>query len=69
VANGWATRAAVRQFKHTANSPGAIGHEARHGVDTGQPPPTPMSLGDAKALVNGIAQRWLRTMARSLCAS
>ena len=61
VTNGWGTRAALRQFKHTANSPGAIGHEARHGVDTGQPPPNAMSLPYAKNLVSSIVQKWLRT--------
>lgn len=61
VKTGWATRASLRQFKHTANSPGAIGHEARHGVDPGQPPVSPMSLPEAKSFVRGIMQKWLRS--------
>lgn len=57
---GWATKKAMRLFKHTANSPGTLGTEARHGKETTIPPPNPMSLMEAKSLIVGIVQSWLR---------
>jgi len=58
-ANGWATTTAMRLFKHTSGSPGAVGKEARHGAESTMPPPKPMSLPEAKSLVLGIVQSWL----------
>lgn len=56
---GWATKTAMERFKHTANSPGAVGLEARHGVETTDPPKKPMAISEAKALVNFIVHSWL----------
>lgn len=58
--NGWATTALMRQFKHTANSPGALGINARHGAETTQPPPKPMTISEARTLVTSIVHIWLR---------
>lgn len=58
---GWATRRAMRLFQQTANSPGAIGTEARHGAEQTTPPSKPMTLGEAKSLVFTIVQAWLRS--------
>ncbi len=33
VSNGWAKKTDIKLFKHTSNSPGAIGDEARHGKE------------------------------------
>lgn len=63
VGNGWATRSSMRLFKQTANSPGAIGDEARHSVESTQPPPNPMSLSEARALVSAITHAWIRSKA------
>jgi len=60
---GWATSKAMRLFKHTANSPGIIGTEARHGAEQTTPPSKPMTLGEAKSLVFTIVQAWLRSKA------
>ncbi|NJD78871.1 MAG: hypothetical protein FIB08_17550 [Candidatus Methanoperedens sp.] len=58
INKGWATENAIRRFKHTANSPGAIGDEARHGNQT-PPPKDPMALSEAKSLVETILRNWL----------
>ncbi len=60
VKKGWATRKAIERFKHTANSPGAIGDESRHGKQTSKPPKDPMTLSEAKSLVETILHNWLR---------
>lgn len=59
--NGWASKAVLRNFKHTANSPGAVGHQARHGVDESQPPQKAMPLRAATALIHEIVKHWLKT--------
>ncbi len=59
-ANGWATKKAVGLFTHTANSPGAIGSAARHGAQQTRPPAKPMPLPEARSLILGIVQAWLR---------
>jgi hypothetical protein len=56
---GWATKTALRGFKHTANSPGAVGDSARHGTENTQPPARPMDLAEARSLINFIVHNWL----------
>lgn len=58
---GWATETAIRLFKHTANSVGAIGDQARHGKERMQPPPKPMTFSEAKSLIEAILHNWLRS--------
>jgi hypothetical protein len=58
---GWATKASIRRFKHTANSPGAVGDASRHGKESTTSPPHPMDLGEARALVEVILHNWLRS--------
>ena len=58
---GWATETAIRRFKHTGNSVGAIGDEARHGIETTQPPKNPMTFSEAKSLIETIVHNWLRS--------
>jgi hypothetical protein len=60
---GWATKAIIRLFKHTSNHPAAAGMEARHGVMPTEPPRKPMSLPEAKTLILGLTQAWLRSKA------
>src|SRR5712692_5549120 len=50
ASNGWGTNASMKLFKHTANSPGALGLDARHGAETTQPPPKPMTISEARTL-------------------
>lgn len=61
INKGWATEEPIRRFKHTANSPAAIGDEARHGKNTIPPPRDPMALSEAKPLVETILRNWLRS--------
>ncbi|HTS51949.1 MAG TPA: hypothetical protein VMH26_01635 [Burkholderiales bacterium] len=61
VGLGWATNGELRRFKHTANSPGAVGDQARHGSESTLPPKDPMSLADARLLVEQLLRRWLES--------
>jgi hypothetical protein len=58
--HGWATKTAMDRFRHTANSPTAIGREARHGSERSTPPPNPVSIREARLLVETIVGGWLR---------
>jgi len=60
ASTGWATKPRIRLFKHTANSPGAIGDDARHGKESSQPPPQPMHLHEARNLVESLISPWLK---------
>ncbi|HHX68456.1 MAG TPA: hypothetical protein GX708_10445 [Gallicola sp.] len=60
VQRGWATQKSIKRFKHTANSPGAIGDDSRHGKEYTKPPKNPMSLNEAHTLVEFIFHNWLR---------
>lgn len=60
AARGWITKAKIRLFKHTANSVAASGDEARHGHEDSSPPPLPMDLSEARALLSVVLQSWLR---------
>jgi hypothetical protein len=60
VEKGWASRDSMRLFKRTANSPGALGLQARHGVERTQPPSKPMLLSEAQSLVVSVIHAWLR---------
>jgi hypothetical protein len=59
VANGWASKRDIRRFKHTANSVAAAGDQARHGRETGTRPAKPLTLSEARALVDALLQAWL----------
>jgi hypothetical protein len=59
INKGWATEKAIKHFKYTANSPAAIGDEARHGKNTIPPLKDPMALSEAKALIETIFRNWL----------
>lgn len=59
VDRGWATKNKIKLFKHTANSPGAIGDKARHGRETTNPPPKPMTLLEASALIKRLIMNWI----------
>ncbi|MBF0229502.1 MAG: hypothetical protein HQK63_07920 [Desulfamplus sp.] len=61
VSNGWAVKSKVKLFKHTSNSPGAIGDGARHGKESSQPPQQPMHLHEARNLVESLISSWLKS--------
>lgn len=60
---GWVTKSGIKRFKHTANSPGAIGDKARHGARHGKdiPPKSPMTFSEAKSLIETILHNWIRS--------
>jgi len=59
-AKGWASKAALKSFKHTANCPKTIGLESRHGAPKHQPPTKPMSISEARTLWKFIVHAWLQ---------
>lgn len=64
VDKGWATKKALKRFKHTANSPTTIGDDSRHGKDTTQPPKNPMELSEAKSIIKTLIHNWLNLKRR-----
>lgn len=56
---GWCTKAELKRFKLTANSPEALGVNARHAVKTIPAPPDPMSLASAEFLIRRLMSGWL----------
>lgn len=60
ASSGWATKPSMKLFKYTANSPGALGLDARHGAESTQAPSMPMTIAEARSLVNSIVHAWLR---------
>jgi hypothetical protein len=59
AAAGWANNAQLDRFRRTANSVAAAGDQARHGVEQTQPPPSPMPLNEARALIDHLLRSWL----------
>ena len=62
VKNKWISKDEKRLLKQTANSPMAIGNEARHGKQSGKPPPEPMSLNMAQILVKKIVSYYCESL-------
>jgi hypothetical protein len=60
ASNGWAAKDSMSLFKHTANSPRAVGLESRHGASSNQPPARPMTISEARSLIVSIVHAWLR---------
>ena len=59
LTNRWASDANIRLFKHTANSVAATGDQARHGKETSTPPAKPLTLSEARTLVDALLRAWL----------
>ena len=57
---GWVGKVTLKRFKHTANSPGTVGDDSRHGTEHTELPKKPIELTDAKAMVNLLLHEWLR---------
>ena len=60
---GWASQAAMKRFKRSANSPSAAGDHAQHGVQSTEPPSSAMAQSEAKALIDTLVHNWLRATA------
>jgi hypothetical protein len=63
IAGGWTTKADISLLRRTANSVGAIGDDARHGVDQEGPPKQPMDISTAAALVRRLVKTWIEETA------
>jgi hypothetical protein len=63
VANGWTSDRDIGRFKHTANSVEAAGDQARHGKEETDPPAKPLSLAEARALIDRLLLGWLASKA------
>jgi hypothetical protein len=50
----------IRRFKHTANHDRAIGSDARHARMKMDPPPKPMTLPEADAMICSLVREWIR---------
>ena len=59
VAEGWITKTQESNFTNTANNPAASGYEARHGKSTGTPPSEPMTIAEAKQLLDSIINLYM----------
>jgi len=62
ISNKWVTENDLKLLKHTANSPGAIGNEARHGAGYNEPPKKPMSLRIAQEIVKKIIFYYIESL-------
>lgn len=60
VALGWTSKGLLKTFKHTANSPHAVGDNARHGTQSSKPPKKAMLISEARALIETLIHHWLR---------
>jgi hypothetical protein len=60
--SGWASDNELSRFTRTANHPDSAGEDARHGRMSADPPPKPMSLPEADALVGRIVIAWLGSL-------
>jgi len=61
IEQGWASKSSIKRFKHTANSPDVIGDEARHGKQVTTGPKKPMSISEARSLIETLLIRWLNS--------
>ena len=59
VDRGWWTKKQKRLFKRTANSRGAVGDEARHGSTDIPAPDDPVTVAEAKRLIDTLVDNWL----------
>jgi hypothetical protein len=57
----WVTKAQFTRFTHTANSPHAVGDDARHGTTKQEPPKEPMTLDEGENFIRGLLHQWIRS--------
>jgi hypothetical protein len=60
IGSGDVTKAELGRFTQTANSFGALTYNARHAHEKVPPPPKPMALEEARALILRLARCWLK---------
>lgn len=49
----------IKRFERSINHPGVMGLDSRHAVTSHQPPPKPMTLGEAGEFARRIGAEWL----------
>lgn len=59
VEKGWMSTKLIERFKHTANSVGAAGDDARHGRERTHPPTNPLRLEDAQETIRNLMHCWM----------
>jgi len=57
----WASGKQIDRFTRTANSVAVLGDAARKGFERDEPPPDPMSLEEAQALIHRVLRHWLNS--------
>jgi hypothetical protein len=63
IGTGEFPKAEVGRFTQTANSYQALGNAARHAHEKIPPPPKPMTLEEARALILRLGRRWVQNVA------
>lgn len=56
---GWASGALISRFRHTCQSPAALGTSARHAVEPATPPSRPLEHAEARNLVATLVAKWI----------
>lgn len=56
---GWSSRALLSRFTHSADSVKAAGDQARHGVERTHPPSKPLTISEARILLDRLLRAWL----------
>jgi len=56
---GWSSGALLERFTRSANSLHAAGDQARHGVERTDPPRNPLTLSEARELIDKLLRAWL----------
>jgi len=59
ISYGWTTKQRISAFTGSANHPEVSGRDARHAVMKKAPPGTTMTMGEARAFVYDLLDRWL----------
>jgi hypothetical protein len=60
----WSSTEELVRFSNTANSKSDLGAKARHGRQTRDAPPNPMTFPQARTLVRGLLLAWVRYLAQ-----
>jgi hypothetical protein len=66
VERGWATKRELERFNRTANSHRILGDAARHGVQTSEPPAKPMTIEQARQLIDRLIRRWFERLGATM---
>jgi hypothetical protein len=59
AAKGWVTGRMLTRFRRTACSPKVLGRKARHGTQSAEPPPDPITDSEASELIHSLVRAWV----------